>query len=109
MKRGIRPREVFGFMVEHADYLSSIMLAALCLACPIAPLHPMLSKDEIIRILAKTKPTVVFCEVSACDELNKALKELPFKVKIFTFGGRIEGVEPVENLFVETGEEDRFV
>lgn len=109
LKRGIQSGDVFGFMIEHTDYLNPIILASLCLACPIAPLHPMLSKAEIIRILMKTKPSIVFCDVSAYYRLNVALKELPFKVEMFTFDGRIEGFEPIESLFVETGEEDRFV
>lgn len=109
LKRGIQSREVFGFMLEHTDYLSPLILAALCLGCPIAPLHPMLDTTEIIRILMKTKPSIVFCDVSACYQLDEASKELPFKVKILAFGGQIEGFEPVESLFVETGEENSFV
>lgn len=109
LNRGFKPRDVFGFLVENSDDLVPLMVASLCLACPMAPLHPMLSKDEIVRFFLKAKPTVVFCEISGCDQLSDALIELPFSVKVFTFGGQVDGFEPVENLFAETGEEDRFV
>lgn len=109
LKRGIKPREVFGFLADHSDHLVPIMVASMCLACPMATLHPMLSKDEIIRFFLKAKPTVVFCDISACDQLNEALKDLSLNVKVFTFGGKVDGFEPVENLFAETGEENRFV
>lgn len=105
LKRGFKSHDVFGFMVDHSDYLVPIVMASACLACPIAPLHPMLSKDEIKRFFLKSKPSVAFCDVSACDQLIEALKELPFRVKVFTFGGQVNGIEPVENLFIETGEE----
>lgn len=109
LKRGIQPRDVFGFLADHSDHLVSIMLASMYLACPMATLHPMLSKEEIVRFFMKAKPTVVFCDVSGCNQLSEALKELPFKVKVFTFGGQVDGFEPVENLFIETGEENSFM
>lgn len=109
LKRGLKIRDVFGFMTVHCDYLVPIMVASICLACPVAPLHPMLTKDEIVRFFLKARPSVAFCDISAFDQLNEALNELPFSVKVFTFDGHIDGVEPVENLFIETGEEDRFV
>lgn len=108
LKRRFKPRDVFGFLADHSDDLVPIMVATLFLACPMATFHPMLSKEEIVRFLRKAKPSIVFCDVSAFDQLDKALKELPFSVQVFTFGGRIDGYEPVESLFVETGEENQF-
>lgn len=108
LKRGVRQRDVFGFLADHSDHLVSMMLASMCLACPMATLHPMLSKDEIVRIFLKAKPTVVFCDISGCDQLREALKEMPFCVKVFTFGEQVDGFEPVDKLFVETGEENSF-
>lgn len=107
-KRGYKSRQVFGFLAGNSDHLTPIVMACICLACPIAPFHPMLTKDEMSRILCKTKPTVIFCDASAYDQLDGVLKELKFNVKVFTFGGTVAGVEPVENLMVETGDESYF-
>lgn len=110
LKRGFKQRDVFGFLAAYSEHLVPIMVASICLACPVAPLYSMLTKNEIVRFFLKTKPTVVFCDVSAYDQLAEALNELPFNIKVFTFGGRMDGVEPVENLFVETGgKEEDFV
>lgn len=106
--RGYKPREVFSFMAAHSDHLVAVFLASLCLACPVAPLHPMLTKAEIVRILTKTKPSVIFCDVNVYGKMNEALKELKKDVKVFTFGGKIDGAEPVENLLNETGDENNF-
>lgn len=108
-KRGFKSRDTFGFLADHSDHLVSILMASMCMACPIAPLHPMLTKDEIVNFFLATKPSVIFCDLNACDQLDKALKELPFNVQVFTFGGQVDGHEPVDNLFVETGEENGFV
>lgn len=108
-KRGFKSREVFGFMAAKSDHLAAMILASFCLACPIAPLHPMLSKQEIARILAKTKPSVIFCDADLYHQLNEAMEELTFNVIIFTIGGKIDDVEPIENLLVETGDEKNFV
>lgn len=107
-KRGYA-RDVFGFMADDTDHLVSIILASFCLACPIAPLHPMLSKKEIINVLTKVKPSVMFCNASVYKQLSEAIDELTFTVKVFTIGETIEGVEPIENLLTETGEEKSFV
>lgn len=108
-KGGIKSRQVFGFMAANSDHLAPIVLASFCLACPIAPLHPMLSKQEIARILTKTKPSVIFCDADVYNQLDEAVKELSFKVKVFTIGRKIDGVEPIDNLLVETGDEMSFV
>lgn len=100
---------MFGFLTDQSDYLVPILLAAACLACPVAPLHPTLSKDEIVRCFLKSKPSVAFCDVAACGQLTEALKELPFGVKVFTLGGQVDGFDPVEVLLMETGKEDDFV
>lgn len=51
----------------------------------------------------------MFCDASNYYQLAEALKELPFNVKEFTIDGQIEGSEPVERLFDETGDENCFV
>lgn len=108
LKRGFKRRDVFGFLADYSENLVPIFVASMCLACPVAPLYSLLSKNEIVRFFLQTKPTVVFCDIDAYDQLAEALKELPLSVKVFTFGGQVDSVEPVENLFVETGEEDQF-
>lgn len=107
-KRGFKSHQVFSFIAANSEHLVPVFLASICLACPVVPLHTMLSKDEIVRIWVKTKPTVVFCDTNSYHEMNEALKELKWNVKVFTFGGQIGGVESVENLLVETSDENNF-
>lgn len=108
-KRGFKSRQVFGFMAENTDHLAAIVLASFCLACPIAPLNSSLSKPEIVRILTKTKPSVIFCDADVYELLNEVMKEISHNVKVFTIGGKIDGVEPIEHLLVDTGDEKNFV
>lgn len=75
----------------------------------IAPMHPMLTKDEIVRNIRKTKPVVIFCDTSAYAQLEEALKELKLKVDVFIFGKGIDSLESVDTLLAETGEEIDFV
>lgn len=107
-KRDIQPRQVLSFMVNHADYLTPIVLAAMCLACPINAMHPLLSKQEISQVLGKTKPTILFCAVDEYKRIDEVLQELKMNVKVFTLDGRIDGLESAEELFMETGTEESF-
>lgn len=107
--RGFKSHEIFCFLASNTDHVLPVFLASIALACPTAAIHSMLSKSEMVRILTKIKPKVAFCESSSYDGLKTALDELQMKIKIFTFGEHIDGVESVENLFIETGEENQFV
>lgn len=108
-RRGFHSGQVFGFMSGNSDHLASLIFASFCLACPISPMHPALTKEEIIRILVKTKPSVIFCDASAVDHLNEALNEIKLNVKVFIFGDISDGSESVGSLFVETDDENQFV
>lgn len=109
LKRGYEPHQVFSFMADNSDYLLPIFLATISLACPIIPLNTSLSKDEIIDILSKTKPVVVFCDAKNCAQMREALDKLKWNLKIFTFGGTVDGFEPVERLLDETEVENKFM
>lgn len=108
-KMGFQSRQVFGFMAKNSDDLLPIFLASICLACPIVPLHSMLSKEEIVNIFSKTKPSAVFCDASSYDLLIEALKELQTNVKVFIFGDALDDSTAVTDLMIETGDENRFV
>lgn len=107
-KRGVQSHQVFSFMVNHADYLTPIVLAAMCLACPINAMHPLLSKQEIAQVLQKTKPTILFCAVDEYKRINEVLQELKVNVKVLILDGHIDGLESIEELFMETGTEHQF-
>lgn len=107
--RGIQSRQPFSFMVNHTDDLVPIVLASMCLACPVNALHPLLSTLEIVRILDKTKPSVIFCDINEYNRIDEAVKEANLIVKIFTFDGHVDGHESVDSLFTETGIEQYFV
>lgn len=79
------------------------------MACPIVPFHPILSHDEIVRILEKTKPEMLFCDVSSFDDIKQIISELKWKIKVFTFDMHTDGTESVSNLLLETGDECNFV
>lgn len=96
-------------MSFNSDHLVPTVLASIGLICPIVPLCPILSKDEIVQILMKIKPPVMFCDKKFYDLVKEALKELKFSIKVFILDGHVDGVESVENLLKETGEEDSFV
>lgn len=107
-KRGVQSHQVFSFMVNHADFLTPIVLAAMCLACPINAMHPLLSEQEIAQVLKKTKPAILFCAVDEYKRIDEVLQELNLNVKVFILDGCIDGLESVEELFIETGTEKLF-
>lgn len=113
---GFQPHQKFCFMTIHNENLLSIVLASIGLACPIVPLYPLLSTDEIVRILTKVKPAIVFCDANLYNQLDDALNKLQFKMKVFLLDdvhldrvADTHNVESVVNLFRETGKENSFV
>lgn len=108
-KRGFKSREMFCFMVTNTDYVLPIYLASIGLSCPAVPLHSMLDTQEVVPILLRTKPSVIFCDASSYIQMKEALKQSKLDAKVFIFGAHVDGVESVHNLFVETGCECDFV
>lgn len=108
-KRGFTARELFCFVAANTDDLMPIYLASIGLATCTIPLHSILTKDEMIPILMKIQPVVIFCDDSSYEQLNAALIEAQLNPKIFIIGEHIDGAESVESLFIETGDESQFV
>lgn len=108
-KRGYQPRQRFSFMTNINDDLIPAYLATIYLACPIVPLHSMLSSKDIHNILEKTKPSILFCDANSYNGIYEILKNIQWTMKIFIFGAQIDGLESFENLLIETGEEKNFV
>lgn len=108
-KKGFKSRQRLCFMVDNDDHLLPIFFASICLACPIVPLNPLLSKDEIARVLMKIRPAAIFCESSLYNEMDEAVSETQINVELFIFGDRIQDFESVENLLMETNDEASFV
>lgn len=109
-KMGFRSHEKFCFMTINNENLLPIVLASIGLACPICPLFPILSVDEIVRILTKIKPSVLFCDANLYNHMNEAINKLQFKMKVFLLDDiDVQGVDTIIALFQATAKEDSFV
>lgn len=100
--------EIIGFVTENVSHLAPIIIASLCLGCPISAMHTQW-KHDTARVLKMTEPSIIFCEVRSYDMVMECLAELGISAKIFTFNGTKGKSEAVESLFEETGIEDDFV
>lgn len=74
----------------------------------LASMHPLLSKQEISQVLTKTKPSILFCAIDEYERIDEVLKEMQMNIKVVILDGNVEGLEAVEELFIETGTEKTF-
>lgn len=109
-QRGLERHEFIGIIASNIDDLLPIFLASIGMGCPHLPLRPMLTTAEMARILKITKPAVIFCDINTHEKLREALYESQLDSKLFLCGdGHADGIESVQNLFIETGDECSFV
>lgn len=108
-KRGYTEGQVFGTYSANVPYLAPVVIASLCMGCPINSIDPSVEKGTILRMFESTQPKAVFCEARLYDMMAECLVELKNDAKMFTFNGVEGSSEPVENLFVETGTEEDYV
>lgn len=108
-QRGHQPEQVIGFMAQTSAYLAPIVFASFCIGCPINALATTVEKQNVIKMLRKTEPCVMFCDIEVYDLVKECLNELGNEAEIFTFNGRRDGSEPVESLFHETRTEHHFM
>lgn len=108
-KLGYKEGQVVGIMAGNVPHLAPIVLASLCIGCPINSIDPDVEKGSVLRMFESTQPEVLFCEARLYDMMTQCLKELGKTAKIFTFNGTKGTSVPVESLFVSTGTEEEFV
>lgn len=107
--RGYESKQVFGVLAGNSHHLAPIVFGSMCIGCPVNTLDPSFGKVEITHMLNIIKPVLMFCDAGAYDLLKECLTELENDANIFTFGGSKDGAEPVENLFLETHNEDNYM
>lgn len=108
-KLGYNSKGIFGFVAKNSHHLAPIMFASIALGSPVNVLDPSFGKPEYLHMLKITKPILMFCDVDVYELVKECLMELNNNAQIFTFGGRKNGSEEIETLFVETGNESIFL
>lgn len=108
-KRGYKQKQIVGIMAANVPHLCPVVLASLCMGCPINSIDSNVEKGILIRMFESTQPEIVFCEARLYDMMAECLAALGNNAKIFTFNGRRGNSEPIENLLVETGNEEDFM
>lgn len=79
------------------------------MGCPVNPLDSSFGKNEMKHMLSNTKPCLIFCDTSVYGVVKESLNEHGNSAEIITFGGQIGDSKPVEELFVENGDENTFL
>lgn len=106
---GCNPKQVITLIARNSDHVTSIFFASIAIGCPIHTLDASFGRNELIHMLNITKSNIIFCDIDRYEILTECLNELKIKARIFTFGGIVGESEPIENLFKEIENEDRFL
>jgi acyl-CoA synthetase (AMP-forming)/AMP-acid ligase II len=69
---GLKEGDVVGFMARNSENVAPVIFACLTLGLPINPITVFSSKDEILHMFGKTKPTVIFCDAQNLELLKSA-------------------------------------
>lgn len=107
--RGYQPNQLFCFIAKNSHQLAPIIFCSFCLGCTISTIDTSFGKVELTHMFKATKPNAVFCDLEVYRLVKECLKDLGNDAKIFTFGGETGISEKVENLFLETEDEDAFL
>lgn len=107
--RGYRSNEVFAVLANNSHNVAPIAFATMANGSAVNTLDPSFGKTELLHMFSTIKPALVFCDVETYELAQKCLIELKNDAKIFTFGGSTGTSEDVENLFVETHDEENFL
>lgn len=107
-KRGYVKGNIFSCVARNSHNLAPILFATMGIGCAMNSLEPSFKKPELLHMLQITKPSAMFCDIEAFNLVKECLLELRNNAHIFTFGGSKDGSEDVENLFLETHNENKF-
>lgn len=108
-KLGFKLGDIFGIVARNSRHLAPIVFAALSIGCPINTLDPTFESGDITHMFRITRPKLVFCDADNLDRVRRSLSDLNLTPRIFTFDQRTNHSDSVDDLLVETHEEDRFL
>lgn len=106
---GYQEDDVFAIIARNSENLAPIVFAAMAIGCPVSTLDPSFSTREVTHMFRITQPKVVFCDSDKIETVRESLAALELDATIFTFDEETEFSRHVNDLLVETGEEDSFV
>lgn len=107
-KRGYEKGDVFTVIAKNSHYLAPIVFASVCLGCPINCLDVSFAAAEMVHMMSITQPSAVFCDADVYELVKNCLGELENGAKVYTFSGQTGDSIAVEELFVDTGNEENF-
>lgn len=100
---GCRKGQVILISTKNTADVVPLIFAALCLGCPVTPVHPYNTRVEYLYHLNLTKPEIVFIDLDLHSMLKECFDELEICAKYFTFGGETVGTHSINTLFEKCG------
>lgn len=105
---GCRKGQVILISTKNTADVVPLIFAALCLGCPVTPVHPYNTRVEYLYHLNLTKPEIVFIDLDLHSMLKECFDELEIRAKYFTFGGETVGTHSINCLFEEVDDDSSF-
>lgn len=106
--RGYQQNQVIGFLAGNHANVAPLAFASIAIGCTICPFDSTLEKAELLGILKKTKPVLMFCESKYYAVLKECFMEFGNNAKIFVFDVGHGQFDDVEDLFEKTHNENQF-
>ncbi|GAB0099465.1 hypothetical protein DMENIID0001_153250 [Sergentomyia squamirostris] len=99
--RGFNRNCVIGIMAKNSHLLAPIIFACLSLTIPLHLLHTSLTVEELMCLMKKTRPSIIFCDSKFYDSFKKASKNLKYTFSIVTIDQKLSEVEYIDDYLQE--------
>lgn len=100
--------DVLTIVARNHEELTPVVIAALCLGCPVNALDITFSETEINHLLQIARPKAVFCDCDVIGVVKKSLRNVNSNARIFTFRGSDDQAIAVSDILTEECKEDEY-
>lgn len=109
LEHNIKMNDCVGIIARNSKHIGAVVFASLVLGCPVNPLDPSFTANDIIHMYRLTKPRVIFCDDDLIERLEIVLKELKSDAIVVSLGKRLDGYHCIDDFLIEKQDELTFV
>lgn len=108
-KLGYKKGDIVGIMARNTENLAPLVFALFTLGLPVNSLAPTFTKNDVIQLFSTTRPSLIFCDSDLMNIMQDAIDEIGIKSNIYTLINKIDGYNFVQDLMIESPNDDNFV
>jgi long-subunit acyl-CoA synthetase (AMP-forming) len=109
-KLGYKRGDIVALVARNGEKIAPVLIGCMLLGCPVNTLDATFDKGDLAHMLNSTRPKLIFSDFECLDEVRAACEMSNLnETEIVTFEEPADGLKFIDDILMETGQEDSYV